>query len=105
MFPGGTITGCPKIRAMEIIEELEPVKRGVYTGSIGYIMHNRMDLNIAIRTIVIKDNMAHIQVGAGIVADSNPEREYEETLHKAQAMLEALKMKKKTPCSSLLTAK
>lgn len=102
MFPGGTITGCPKVRAMEIIEELEPVKRGIYTGSIGYIMHDKMDLNIAIRTIVVKDHMAHIQVGAGIVADSDPEREYEETLHKAQAMFEALQNKQ---CSSLLTAK
>ena len=90
MFPGGTITGCPKIRSMEIIEGLEPVKRGIYTGSIGYIMPNKMDLNIAIRTIVIKNDAAYIQVGAGIVADSDPEREYQETLHKAQAMFEAL---------------
>jgi anthranilate/para-aminobenzoate synthase component I len=90
MFPGGTITGCPKIRSMEIIEELEPVKRGPYTGSIGYIMPDKMDLNIAIRTIVVKENTAYIQVGAGIVADSIPEREYYETLHKAAAMFEAL---------------
>jgi len=90
MFPGGTITGCPKIRSMEIIEELEPVKRGIYTGSIGYIMPDKMDLNIAIRTIAIKEDKAYIQVGAGIVADSIPEREYYETLHKAQAMFEAL---------------
>ncbi|MFH1362354.1 MAG: anthranilate synthase component I family protein [bacterium] len=90
MFPGGTITGCPKIRSMEIIEELEPVKRGIYTGSIGYIMPDKMDFNIAIRTMVMKDQKAYIQAGAGIVADSDPEREYEETLHKAQAMIEAI---------------
>lgn len=90
MFPGGTITGCPKIRSMEIIEELEPVKRGIYTGSIGYIMEDKMDLNIAIRTIVMKEDKAYIQVGAGIVADSIPEQEYHETLHKAEAMFKAL---------------
>jgi len=90
MFPGGTITGCPKIRSMEIIEELEPVKRGPYTGCIGYIMPDKMDLSITIRTIVVKNDTAYIQVGAGIVADSIPEKEYFETLHKAQAMLEAL---------------
>ncbi|MBI5399210.1 anthranilate synthase component I family protein [Candidatus Saganbacteria bacterium] len=89
-FPGGTITGCPKVRAMEIIEELEPVKRGIYTGSIGYIGPDHLDLNIAIRTIVIKDQQAYVQAGAGIVADSDPEREFWETEHKAQAMLEAL---------------
>jgi anthranilate/para-aminobenzoate synthase component I len=89
-FPGGTITGCPKIRAMEIIEELEPVKRGPYTGCIGYIMTDKIDLSITIRTLVIKNDEAYIQVGAGIVADSVPEKEYFETLHKAQAMLEAL---------------
>ncbi len=92
MFPGGTITGCPKVRSMEIIEELEPVKRGLYTGSIGYIdpVNQTMDMNIVIRTIVVKNSKAYIQAGAGIVADSIPEREYHETLHKAQAMLEAL---------------
>ena len=92
MFPGGTITGCPKVRSMEIIEELEPVKRGIYTGSIGYIdpIKQKMDMNIVIRTIVIKDSKAYVQVGAGIVADSIPEREYQETLDKAQAMFEAL---------------
>jgi len=90
MFPGGTITGCPKIRSMEIIEELEPVKRGPYTGCIGYILKDKMDLSITIRTMVVKKDMAYIQVGAGIVADSIPEREYFETLHKAQAMFEAI---------------
>ncbi len=102
MFPGGTITGCPKIRSMEIIEELEPVKRGPYTGSIGYIMHNKIDLNIAIRTMVIKNNTIYIQVGAGIVADSDPEKEYEETLQKAQALFEALGKKQ---CLSTSMAK
>jgi anthranilate/para-aminobenzoate synthase component I len=90
LFPGGTITGCPKVRSMEIIDELEPVKRGPYTGCIGYIMKDKMDLSITIRTIVIENNTAYIQVGAGIVADSNPEKEYFETLHKAQAMFEAV---------------
>lgn len=91
MFPGGTITGCPKVRCMEIIEELEPVRRGPYTGSIGYFGFNgEMDMNIIIRTILVKENFAYAQVGAGIVADSQPKREYFETLHKAEAMLKAL---------------
>lgn len=91
-FPGGSITGAPKVRAMEIIEELEPSKRGVYTGSIGYLGFNgKMDLNIAIRTIVLKDGKAHFSVGGGIVADSDPEEEYQETLDKASGMMEALK--------------
>ncbi len=91
MFPGGTITGCPKVRCMEIIEELEPVRRGPYTGSIGYFGFNgEMDMNIIIRTILLKKPFAFAQVGAGIVADSKPEREYFETLHKAEAMLKAL---------------
>jgi aminodeoxychorismate synthase component I len=93
VFPGGTITGVPKVRCMEIIDELEPVARGPYTGSIGYIANTGdMDLNIIIRTFVIKDGIAHIQVGAGIVADSDPEREYYETLQKAEALKKALKM-------------
>ncbi len=91
-FPGGTITGVPKVRCMEIIDELEPVRRGPYTGSIGYLGFNGdMDLNIIIRTFVIQDGVAHVQVGAGIVADSHPEREYHETLHKADALLHSLK--------------
>jgi len=90
-FPGGTITGVPKVRCMEIIDELEPVARGPYTGSIGYISYTGdMDLNIVIRTFVIKDNRAYVQVGAGIVADSDPEREYYETLHKAEALIKTL---------------
>jgi len=89
-FPGGTITGCPKVRAMEIIEELEPVRRGPYTGAMGYIAANgNLDLNIIIRTLVIKDGQAHVQAGAGIVADSDPEREYYETLYKAEALVQA----------------
>jgi anthranilate/para-aminobenzoate synthase component I len=92
MFPGGTITGCPKIRCMQIIDELEPVQRGIYTGSLGYIdLHGDMDLNIVIRTILLKNGRGHLQVGAGIVYDSDPEKEYEETLHKAQALIKALK--------------
>ena len=91
MFPGGTITGCPKIRSMEIIDELEPVRRGIYTGSIGYIgFDGNLKLNIAIRTLVLLKNHGYLQVGAGIVADSDPAREYEETLHKGEALAEAL---------------
>lgn len=90
-FPGGSITGAPKIRAMEIIEELEPVRRGIYTGSIGYIgFDGRADLNIAIRTLVNKNDRLYLQVGGGIVADSDPQLEYEETLHKAKALLKSL---------------
>jgi len=90
-FPGGSITGTPKVRSMEIIEELEPTRRNIYTGAIGYISFNRrMDLNIAIRTIIIKDKTAHFQVGGGIVADSVPELEYEETLHKGKALAQSL---------------
>jgi len=90
-FPGGSITGAPKIRAMQIIEELEPTKRSAYTGSIGYIDFNgRMDLNIAIRTFVLKNGRAYFQVGGGIVADSDPQEEYQETLDKAKAMIAAV---------------
>lgn len=90
-FPGGTITGVPKVRCMEIIDELEPVRRGPYTGSMGYIgFGGDMDLNIVIRTFVIKDGYAYVQAGAGIVADSDPEREYAETLKKAEALIRAL---------------
>jgi len=91
VFPGGTITGVPKIRCMEIIEELEPVVRGPYTGSFGYVSFSgEMDLNLIIRTFIIKNQRAHIQVGGGIVADSEPEHEYQETLFKAEALLQAL---------------
>jgi para-aminobenzoate synthetase component 1 len=90
-FPGGSITGAPKIRAMEIIDELEPFARGVYTGCIGTVgVTGNSEWNIAIRTIVCDAGRAHIQVGGGIVADSSPEGEYSETLDKARAMLEAV---------------
>lgn len=90
-FPGGSITGAPKIRAMEIIDELEPTQRNIYTGSIGYIGFNGdTDLNIVIRTIVCKDGKAYFQVGGGIVWDSDAEMEYEETLHKGRALFKAL---------------
>lgn len=91
VFPGGTITGVPKVRCMEIIEELEPVVRGPYAGSFGYISFSgELDLNLIIRTFVIKNGRAYIQVGAGIVADSEPDLEYNETLYKAEALLQAL---------------
>ncbi len=91
VFPGGTITGVPKVRCMEIIDELEPVARGLYTGSLGYLANTGdLDLNIIIRTFVVKDGVAHLQVGAGIVADSDPGREYQETLQKAEALVKAL---------------
>lgn len=90
-FPGGTITGVPKVRCMEIIDELEPVSRGPYTGSIGYIgFSGNMDLNIIIRTFLIKKGYAYVQAGAGIVADSDPEREYYESLKKAEALIKTL---------------
>lgn len=89
-FPGGTITGAPKVRTMEIIEELEPVRRGAYTGSLGWIGYNGdMELNITIRTMVVKDNLVHVQAGAGIVIDSNPRAEYKESLKKAKALWKA----------------
>jgi para-aminobenzoate synthetase component 1 len=90
-FPGGSITGAPKIRSMEIIEELEPVKRSIYTGSIGYISFDgNMDTSIVIRTFIIKGKDAYFQVGGGIVYDSDPEREYQETLDKAKALIDAV---------------
>jgi para-aminobenzoate synthetase component 1 len=92
-FPGGSITGAPKVRAMEIIDELEPTRRSVYTGSIGYLGFNGdMDLNIVIRTVLVKDGKACFQVGGGIVYDSKPEAEYEETLDKARALIQALNL-------------
>ena len=90
-FPGGSITGAPKIRAMEIIDELETTTRNIYTGSIGYLgFDGDMDLNIAIRTIVLKDGSAYFQVGGGIVWDSDPHEEYEESLVKGRALVKAL---------------
>lgn len=91
VFPGGTITGVPKIRCMQIIEELEPVRRGLYTGSLGYFSRTgAIDLNIVIRTMVLTERSAYLQVGAGIVTDSDPAREYQETLDKAQAFFATL---------------
>ncbi|MBD2364376.1 anthranilate synthase component I [Anabaena minutissima FACHB-250] len=97
LFPGGTITGCPKVRCMEIIEELEPVRRSLFYGSCGYLdWRGNLDLNILIRTLLLTPNAPFKtvwgQVGAGIVADSDPEKEWYESLHKAQAQLAALKM-------------
>jgi anthranilate synthase component 1 len=90
-FPAGTLSGAPKIRAMEIINELEPVRRNVYAGAVGYLSwHDDADLAIAIRTAVIKDGMLHVQAGAGIVADSDPEKEWEETMNKGRALIAAV---------------
>jgi para-aminobenzoate synthetase component 1 len=92
-FPGGSITGAPKVRAMEIIDELEPTRRSVYTGSIGYLGFNEdMDINIVIRTFLIKEGKAYFQVGGGIIYDSDPEAEYVETLDKARALIRALQL-------------
>jgi len=94
VFPGGTITGVPKIRCMQIIDSLEPVRRGPYTGALGYLSWSGdLDLNIIIRTLVLKGERGYAQVGAGIVADSDPGLEYEETLYKAGALIEALQGK------------
>lgn len=95
-FPAGTVSGAPKIRAMEIIEELEPTSRGPYAGSIGYFdFSGNMDTCITIRTIIFKDRTAYIQAGAGIVADSDPEKEYMETVNKAKGMFRAIEMAEK----------
>jgi anthranilate synthase component 1 len=92
-FPAGTVSGAPKIRAMEIIEELEPSRRGPYAGAVGYLgFSGNLDTCINIRTVVIKGRQAYIQAGAGIVADSDPEAEYQETCNKAQAMRRAIEM-------------
>lgn len=90
-FPGGSITGAPKVRSMEIIDEMEPTRRSIYTGSLGYLSFSgAMDLNIVIRTILAKGSKAYLQVGGAIIYDSSPESEYEETMHKAKAMFQAL---------------
>jgi anthranilate synthase component 1 len=90
-FPAGTVTGSPKIRAMEIIDELENLRRGPYAGCVGYFSFSQnLDTCITIRTIVVKDNSAYIQAGAGIVADSCPEKEYFESVNKAKALIEAI---------------
>jgi anthranilate synthase component 1 len=92
-FPAGTVSGAPKVRAMEIIDELEPSRRGIYAGAVGYIsFQGDMDLAIAIRTALVKDGMLYAQVGAGIVHDSVPDNEWRETLSKARAVLRAAEM-------------
>ncbi len=92
-FPAGTLSGAPKIRAMEIIDELEPVKRGVYSGAVGYLSWTgNMDTAIAIRTAVIKDKKLHIQAGAGLVFDSIPKNEWDETMNKGRAVFRAVSM-------------
>jgi len=91
VFPAGTVSGAPKVRAMEIIEELEPTRRGPYAGAVGYFSYNgNADFAITIRTLVANKDKAYIQVGAGMVADSVPEREWFETEHKAEALMKAL---------------
>jgi anthranilate synthase component 1 len=95
-FPAGTLSGAPKIRAMEIIDELEPVRRGIYGGAVGYVSFSgNMDLAIAIRTLVIKDGKVHLQAGAGIVADSDPATEWQETVNKAMAVRRAIELAEK----------
>jgi anthranilate synthase component 1 len=92
-FPAGTVSGAPKVRAMQIIDELEPTRRGTYAGAIGYFSYSGdMDTCITIRTILIHNDTAYIQAGAGIVADSIPAMEYQETINKASAMLKAIEM-------------
>ncbi len=92
-FPAGTVSGAPKVRAMEIIDELEPTRRGVYAGAVGYIsFQDDMDTAIAIRTAVVKDGMLYVQAGAGIVHDSVPETEWQETQNKARAVLRAAEL-------------
>src|SRR5438309_2073292 len=92
-FPAGTVSGAPKIRAMEVIADLEPDQRGVYAGSAGYVSFGgNLDMAITLRTVVVADGIAYVQAGAGVVADSRPEREFEETLEKAGAMFKAIEM-------------
>lgn len=102
ILPAGTLSGAPKIRAMEIIDELEPVKRGVYGGAVGYFAWNgNMDTAIAIRTAVIKNGELHVQAGGGIVADSVPVLEWEETLNKRRAMFRAVALAEQSPASKV----
>jgi len=92
-FPAGTVSGAPKVRAMQIIEELEPTLRGLYAGAAGYISFSgNLDTCINIRTVVVKGRTAYLQAGAGIVADSDPGREYDETVNKAKALQVAVEM-------------
>jgi para-aminobenzoate synthetase component 1 len=99
-FPGGSITGAPKVRSMEIIDELEPTRRSVYTGSIGYLSFDgNLDLNIVIRTFLIKGQRAYFQAGGAVVYDSDPESEYQETLDKVRALINALNSFQSSPTS------
>jgi anthranilate synthase component 1 len=92
-FPAGTVSGAPKVRAMEIIDELEPTRRGIYAGAILYLdFSGNLDSCIAIRTMVVKKGVAYVQAGAGLVADSVPSREYEETVNKARALIAAMQV-------------
>ncbi|HEX2034642.1 MAG TPA: anthranilate synthase component I [Chloroflexota bacterium] len=101
-FPAGTVAGAPKIRAMEIIAELEPCRRGTYAGAVGYFSFDgNLDTAITIRTMVIKDGVAHVQAGGGVVADSQPDYEYQETLNKAAALLRALDMAKEVEAGEM----
>jgi len=94
-FPAGTLSGAPKVRAMEIIEEMEPTRRGAYGGAVGYFSFSgNMDTCITIRTFVIKGGVIFIQAGAGIVADSDPQREYNETVNKVKALISAVEFAK-----------
>src|SRR5690606_25138411 len=92
-FPAGTVSGAPKVRAMQIIDELEPVKRGIYAGAVGYLSWaGNLDTAIAIRTAIVKDGLVHVQAGGGIVADSTAEAEWQETLNKSRALFRAAAM-------------
>jgi anthranilate synthase component 1 len=92
-FPAGTVSGAPKVRAMEIIAELEPERRGIYAGAVGYVdFAGNLDFCITIRTVVMANQKAYVQAGTGIVADSNPAAEYEETRDKAKALVRALEL-------------
>ncbi|MNL30331.1 Aminodeoxychorismate synthase component 1 [compost metagenome] len=100
-FPGGSITGAPKLRSMEILEGIEPTRRGPYTGSIGYWgLDGSLDLSIVIRTAIVKDGHAYVQVGGGIVADSDAAEEYQETLDKAAALMRAIAPTSESACTS-----
>ena len=93
VLPAGTLSGAPKVRAMQIIDELEPVKRGGYGGAIGYLSYaGDLDTAIHIRTVVVKDGVAHVQAGGGTVADAKPAYEYEESVAKAQAVMRAIEL-------------
>jgi anthranilate synthase component 1 len=96
-FPAGTLSGAPKIRAMQIIEELEPARRGIYGGAVGYLSYSgNADLAIAIRTLVTRGDTIHVQAGAGIVADSQPELEHKECVNKARAVIQAVEMARRS---------